>query len=90
MTDIPPVLTVTAVSTIEPTTTEEGHGPDAWMVVETAEKGQLLLNLPGPLSEAMDQAAHLSADQAGPGRLALTEVEIAAYRERVAGLTSAA
>lgn len=57
------------------------------MVIETAEQGQLLLNLPGPLYRAMEQAPFLAANEAGPGRLALTDREIAAYRERIAGLT---
>ncbi|MET9551891.1 hypothetical protein [Streptomyces sp. NPDC006645] len=87
-TPIPPVLTVVAASTIEPNVVGEGAADrNSWMVIETAEHGQLLLNLPGPLYRAMEQATSLAADQAGPGRLALTEREIAAYRERIAGLT---
>lgn len=87
-TPIPPVLTVVAASTIEPNVVGEGDADrNSWMVIETAEHGQLLLNLPGPLYRAMEQATLLAADEAGPGRLALTEREIAAYRERIAGLT---
>ncbi|GGJ78532.1 hypothetical protein GCM10011583_07620 [Streptomyces camponoticapitis] len=87
-TPIPPVLTVIAASTIEPNVVGEGAADrNSWMVIETAEQGQLLLNLPGPLYRAMEQAPFLAADEAGPGRLALTGREIAAYRERIAGLT---
>ncbi|MFD3484253.1 MULTISPECIES: hypothetical protein [unclassified Streptomyces] len=87
-TPIPPVLTVIAASTIEPNVVGEGAADrNSWMVIETAEQGQLLLNLPGPLYRAMEQAPFLAANEAGPGRLALTDREIAAYRERIAGLT---
>ncbi|MFD3525106.1 hypothetical protein [Streptomyces sp. NPDC058653] len=87
-TPIPPVLTVIAASTIEPNIVGEGAADrNSWMVIETAEQGQLLLNLPGPLYRAMEQAPFLAANEAGPGRLALTDREIAAYRERIAGLT---
>ncbi|MGX1855186.1 hypothetical protein [Streptomyces sp. NPDC055299] len=79
---------MTAASTIEPTDAEDRNGMDSWMVIETAEQGQLLLNLPGPLYRAMVQATELPAHQAGPGRLALTEDEITAYRANVARLTS--
>ncbi|WP_329154601.1 hypothetical protein OIU91_40185 [Streptomyces sp. NBC_01456] len=79
---------MTAASTIEPTDAEDRNGMDSWMVIETAEQGQLLLNLPGRLYRAMVQATELPAHQAGPGRLALTEDEITAYRANVARLTS--
>lgn len=88
MSEVPPILTVTAASTIEPTDAEDRNGMDSWMVIETAEQGQLLLNLPGRLYRAMVQATELPAHQAGPGRLALTEDEITAYRANVARLTS--
>ncbi|MGW7573432.1 hypothetical protein [Streptomyces sp. NPDC054765] len=86
MSDIPPVLTVTAISTIGVTDVHDENA-DSWMVIETAEQGQLLLNLPGPLYEAAVQATKLPADQPGPGRLALTEEEIAAYRAHIAGMS---
>ncbi|MFH8570065.1 hypothetical protein [Streptomyces sp. NPDC017993] len=89
MSEIPPVLTVTAVSTIGATDLQDDDASDSWMVIETAEKGQLLLNLPGPLYRAMRQATELPADEPGPGRLALTDREIAAYRARIAEMTSA-
>lgn len=89
MSEVPPILTVTAASTIQPTDAHDQNGADSWMVIETAEQGQLLLNLPGPLYRAMMQATELPAHQPGPGRLALTEDEIAAYRADVARLTSA-
>ncbi|MFG2826860.1 hypothetical protein [Streptomyces sp. NPDC048434] len=88
MSDIPPVLTVTAISTIGVTDVHDANA-DSWMVIETAEQGQLLLNLPGPLYQAAVQATKLPADQAGPGRLALTDDEIAAYRAHIAGISSA-
>ncbi|MFC9229674.1 hypothetical protein ACFTZI_12030 [Streptomyces decoyicus] len=85
MSDIPPVLTVTAISTIGVTDVHDENA-DSWVVIETAEQGQLLLNLPGPLYEAAVQATKLPADQPGPGRLALTEAEIAAYRAHIAAI----
>ncbi|OKI02490.1 hypothetical protein A6A06_15785 [Streptomyces sp. CB02923] len=86
-TDVPPTLTVTAVSTIEPTAPDD-RGSDSWMVIETAEQGQLLLNLPGPLFQAVKQAAYLPSHLAGDGRLPLSRQDSAAYRERVAALVS--
>ncbi|MFG2226184.1 hypothetical protein [Streptomyces sp. NPDC048644] len=88
MSDIPPVLTVTAVSTIGAADVDDDTA-DSWMVIETAEQGQLLLNLPGPLYRAMAQATELPAHQPGPGRLALTEDEISAYRAHIARLARA-
>ncbi|WP_157851639.1 hypothetical protein [Streptomyces monomycini] len=85
--DVPPTLTVTAVSTIEPTAPDD-RGSDAWMVIETAEQGQLLLNLPGPLSQAVKQATYLPSHLAGDGRLPLSQEDSAAYRARVAALVS--
>ncbi|MFB1047786.1 hypothetical protein [Streptomyces chrestomyceticus] len=85
--DVPPTLTVTAVSTIEPTAPDD-RGSDAWMVIETAEQGQFLLNLPGPLSQAVKQATYLPSHLAGDGRLPLSREDSAAYRARVAALVS--
>ncbi|KWT61989.1 hypothetical protein ADL21_10495 [Streptomyces albus subsp. albus] len=84
-TDMPPTLTVTAVSTIEPTSPED-RGSDSWMVIETAERGQFLLNLPGPLHQAVKQATYLPSHLAGDGRLPLSEADSAAYREHIAAL----
>ncbi|MEE4418755.1 hypothetical protein [Streptomyces bugieae] len=89
MSEIPPVLTVTAVSTIEATDPHDENNEDSWMVIETAEQGQLLLNLPGPMYEAIVHGTTRPANQPGPGRLALTSDEINAYRARILDLTSA-
>ncbi|WP_336051856.1 hypothetical protein [Streptomyces sp. CA2R101] len=86
MSEIPPVLTVTAISTIGAADVHDENA-DSWVVIETAEQGQLLLNLPGPLYDAAVQATRLPADQPGPGRLALTDEEIAAYRAHIAALS---
>ncbi|GAA2324015.1 hypothetical protein OHT20_36040 [Streptomyces caniferus] len=88
MSDIPPVLTVTAISTIGVTDVHDENA-DSWLVIETAEQGQLLLNLPGPMYQAAVQSTRLPADQPGPGRLALTDAEIAAYRAHIAGISRA-
>ncbi|MFE1172850.1 hypothetical protein [Streptomyces sp. NPDC058773] len=85
MSEIPPVLTVTAISTIGAADVHDDNA-DSWVVIETAEQGQLLLNLPGPLYRAAVQSTELPPDQAGPGRLALTEDEVAAYRAHIASL----
>ncbi|MFF3272401.1 hypothetical protein ACFYWU_15950 [Streptomyces chrestomyceticus] len=85
--DVPPTLTVTAVSTIEPTAPDD-RGSDAWMVIETAEQGQFLLNLPGPLSQAVKQATYLPSHLAGDGRLPLSREDSATYRARIAALES--
>ena len=77
---------MTAVSTIESTDLEDAHRTDSWMVIETAEQGQFLLNLPGPLPEAVKQSTYVASHLAGDGRLPLTEQDSAAYRERIAAL----
>lgn len=86
MSEIPPVLTVTAISTIGVTDVHDDNA-DSWLVIETAEQGQLLLNLPGPMYRAAVQSTELPADQPDPGRLALTEAEVTAYRAHIASLT---
>ncbi|GAO11112.1 hypothetical protein TPA0598_08_00230 [Streptomyces lydicamycinicus] len=54
----PPVLTMTAVSTIEVTDQHDEDSPDSWAVIETAEQGQLLA-LPGQMADA--DRGHLAA-----------------------------
>ncbi|MFF8790860.1 hypothetical protein [Streptomyces sp. NPDC015125] len=88
MSEIPPVLTLTAVSTIEVTDQQDEDSPDAWVVVETAEQGQLLLNLTGPMADALVEGTSLPSDQPGPGRLVLTDDEIATYRAEIARRTA--
>ncbi|MFG2140099.1 hypothetical protein [Streptomyces sp. NPDC048650] len=80
---------MTAVSTVEVTDAHDGTDPGSWMVIETAEQGQLLLNLPGPLYDAMVQATQEPDHRPGPGRLALTHDEVVAYQNRVDQLTRA-
>lgn len=57
------------------------------MVIETAEQGQLLLNLPGPMANALTEGTSLPSDQPGPGRLVLTDDETVTYRAHIAHLT---
>ncbi|MFF4408525.1 hypothetical protein ACFY1P_21825 [Streptomyces sp. NPDC001407] len=87
MTDLPPVLTVTAVSTIEVTNVEDEDHPDNWMAVETTEQGRLLLNLPGPIYLALRHAMAHPMNASEPGHLALAEDEIERYRQHIAGLS---
>ena len=81
---IPAVLTVTAVSTVEPTDEADEDSGDSWMAISTVEQGRLLLHLPGDTYRAVLRAAELPADRSGPGRLTLTSREIAAYRRWIA------
>ncbi|MGW2416878.1 hypothetical protein ACWCV5_32590 [Streptomyces tubercidicus] len=60
-----PVLTMTAVSTIEVTDQHDEDSPDSWVVIETAEQGQLLLNLPGSMADALTEGTSLPSDQPG-------------------------
>ncbi|MCX4638480.1 hypothetical protein OG775_25730 [Streptomyces platensis] len=88
MSEIPPVLTITAVGTIEVTDRDDEDSPDSWMVIETAEQGQLLLSLPGQMAEDLTEGSSLTSDQPGPGRLPLTEDEVDRYRAHIAQLTA--
>ncbi|MEU9489423.1 hypothetical protein AB0D83_38320 [Streptomyces decoyicus] len=88
MSEIPLILTLTAVSTIEVTDQHDEDSPDSWVVIETAEQGQLLLNLPGPMADALVEGTSLPSDQPGPGRLVLTDDEIATYRDQIARRTT--
>lgn len=80
---------MTAVSTIEVTDQHDEDSPGSWAVIETAEQGQLLLALPGQMADALTEGTSLPSGQPGPGRLVLTDDEIATYRARVANLSAA-
>ncbi|RXS68753.1 hypothetical protein EST92_26325 [Streptomyces sp. TM32] len=90
MSEIPPVLTMTAVSTIEVTDQHDQDSADSWVVIETAEQGQLLLNLPGPMADALTEGTSLPSNQPGPGRLVLTDTEINTYRSHIVHRTAVA
>lgn len=66
-----------AASTIEPAVVGDERHEDSWTLVETVERGRLLLFLPGVMYQAMVQALEAPSERPGPGRLVPTEQETA-------------